>query len=232
MTRTAILIDDERLARLELRRLLSAHASIAIVGEASNIIEAQAAISEHRPHLLFLDVEMPGGSGFDLLAQLDTAPEVIFTTAYDGYALKAFEVSALDYLLKPIAAQRLAQALAKLEPATDTVPEHIFVKEGERCWFLKPEDLTLLESEGNYTRLHFPQAGGRRPLLLRSLQSLEERLPKEIFFRSNRKQLINLRQVEGVEVTVGEQLLVTLLGGMQSELSRRQSAVFRGRLSL
>lgn len=232
MTRTALIIDDERLARLELRRLLKAHPGIEVVAEAANILEAQTLIDQHRPALLFLDIQMPGGTGFDLLEQLDSAPKVIFTTAYDAYALKAFEVSALDYLVKPIAPDRLAQALAKLPPLEEAIPEHIFVKEGDRCWFLKPEELTLLESEGNYTRLHFPQSGDRHPLLLRSLQQLEDRLPKDIFFRANRKHLINLRQVKSVEVGVNEQLLVTLRGGLKTELSRRQSILFRARLSL
>jgi two-component system, LytTR family, response regulator len=232
MTRKAILIDDERLARKELRRLLEAHPAIEILAEAANVAEALAAIRTHNPNLLFLDIQMPGGTGFDLLEQLEATPEVIFTTAYDAFALKAFEVSALDYLLKPISPERLTQALQKLAPLTATPLDHLFVKDGDRCWFLKPDDLTLLESEGNYTRLYFTQINNHRPLILKSLQSLEARLPTEIFFRANRKHLINLNHIEAVNLNPADNLVATLRGNHQVELSRRQSALFKSRLSL
>ena len=232
MTRKAILIDDERLARVELRRLLTNHPQIEIVAEAANVAEAIKLIHQHQPHLLFLDIQMPGATGFDLLEQLDSTPDVIFTTAYDEYALKAFEVSALDYLLKPIAENRLAQALTKLSPLTESPLEHLFVKDGDRCWFLKPADLTLLESEGNYTRLFFTQSGPIRPLILKSLQSLEDRLPKDLFFRANRKHLINLNHIESVALNPADNLVATLKGNHEVELSRRQSNVFKTRLSL
>jgi two-component system LytT family response regulator len=112
MIRTLI-VDDERLARAELRRLLSAHVNVEIVGEAANAEEAMQQVEALRPDLLLLDVQMPGASGFDLLQALDAAPDVIFTTAFDQYALRAFEVNALDYLQKPIQAQRLANALSR-----------------------------------------------------------------------------------------------------------------------
>ncbi|MBM3760811.1 MAG: response regulator [Acidobacteria bacterium] len=229
MNRKALIIDDERLARKELRRLLEAHPGIEILAEAANIIEAREAIQTHNPDLLFLDIQMPGGTGFDLLEQLDTAPEVIFTTAYDAFALKAFEVSALDYLLKPIAAERLDQALQKLTPVNTTPLDHLFVKDGDRCWFLKPGELTLLESEGNYTRLFFNQ---QKPLIHRSLQSLEDRLPKDIFFRANRKHLINLNHILNVGLNPADNLVATLKGNFEIELSRRQSTLFKSRLSL
>lgn len=232
MTRKAILIDDERLARKELRRLLEAHPQIEILAEAANIIEAEAAIRDHSPHLIFLDIQMPGGTGFDLLSRLDATPEVIFTTAYDHYALKAFEVSALDYLVKPIVPERLAQAIDKLAPLTLTPLDNIFVKDGDRCWFLKPAELTLLESEGNYTRLYFAKAGAHKPLILKSLQSLEDRLPTDTFFRANRKHLINLNHIRSVALNPADNLLVTLEGNHEIELSRRQSALFKSRLSL
>jgi two-component system, LytTR family, response regulator len=229
MTRKAILIDDERLARKELRRLLEAHPTIEILAEAANIVEAREAIQTHNLDLLFLDIQMPGGTGFDLLEQLDTPPEVIFTTAYDAFALKAFEVSALDYLLKPISQERLTQALQKLTPLANTPLDHLFVKDGDRCWFLKPNDLTLLESEGNYTRLYFNK---EKPLIHRSLQSLEDRLPKETFFRANRKHLINLNHILNVGLNPADNLVATLQGNFEIELSRRQSTLFKSRLSL
>lgn len=232
MTRKALIIDDERLARKELRRLLEDHPQIEVLGEAANINEALLLIEQYQPHLLFLDIQMPGGTGFDLLEQLASTPEVIFTTAYDAYALKAFEVSALDYLLKPIVADRLQQALARLAPLTTTPLDHLFVKDGDRCWFLKPADLTLLESEGNYTRLYFPMSGPSRPLILKSLQSLEDRLPKEMFFRANRKHLINLNHIESVHLNPADNLVTMLRGQHEVELSRRQTALFKSRLSL
>ena len=110
----AVLIDDERLARKELRRLLAAHEGVELIGEAASVAEAKALIEREEPELIFLDVEMPDGTGFDLLGQLDDLPQVIFTTAFDAHALKAFEVNALDYLLKPVEPKRLAAALQKV----------------------------------------------------------------------------------------------------------------------
>ena len=141
MIRT-LLVDDERLARSELRRLLAPHAQFEIVGEAANVAEAREMAEALRPQLLLLDIQMPDGSGFDLLASHDAAPEVIFTTAFDAYAMKAFEVNALDYHQKPIDARRLAAALERAEarigkpqPAL-TAGQRIFIKDGERCWFV------------------------------------------------------------------------------------------------
>lgn len=190
----ALLIDDERLARAELRRLLKAHPEIEIVGEAANAAQAEEKIAALKPDLIFLDVQMPGRTGFELLAELPEAPRVIFTTAYDQYALKAFDFGALDYLLKPIEPARLTRALARLESAADT-PEppatqgalgesdQVFLKDGERCWLVRVNEIRLLESEGNYARVYF---AGNRPLIPRTLQSLEARLDPQLFFRVNR----------------------------------------------
>jgi two-component system LytT family response regulator len=150
----ALIIDDERLARLELRRLLAEHPEIEIVGEAATGEEALALIPRLAPDLLFLDIQMPGMTGFDLLEHVEDLPQVIFTTAYDEYAIKAFEVNALDYLLKPIPPARLAGALAKVRPRSGKPRlEQVFVREGERCWIVRMADIFLLESEGNYTRV-------------------------------------------------------------------------------
>ena len=176
----ALIIDDERLARYELRRLLAVHPEVVVIGEAGNMPDGLAAIAELQPDLIFLDVQMPGGSGFDLLAALEATPAVIFTTAFDQYAIKAFDVSALDYLLKPIEPARLAHALAKYERLADAPKARpqasdgkVFIKDGERCWFVALEQIVLFESEGNYTRVYFDH---NRPLLLRSLNQLEARL--------------------------------------------------------
>jgi two-component system LytT family response regulator len=237
----ALLIDDERLARNELRRLLAAHADIEVVGEAVDVEDAMARIAALKPDLLFLDVQMPGADGFSLLEQLEPPlPAVIFTTAYDEFAVKAFEFNALDYLLKPVDPNRLVAALEKLRtrPSANgeaapshrlTLDDKVFVREGDRCWFVPVRNIRLLESEGNYTRVHFDDS---KPQLFRSLTAMEERLDPKHFFRANRKQVINLAWVEGIEPWFSGGLLVRLKGGLKVELSRRQAQDFRERMSL
>ena len=222
---TAIIVDDERLARAELRRLLGAHNQIEVAGEARNGEEAKALVKELSPDLMFLDIQMPGLTGFELLEGLEDVPQVIFTTAYDQYALKAFEVNALDYLMKPIAPERLATALLRVRPRSAPARlEQVFVRDGERCWIVRVENIFLLESEGNYTRVHF---GKERPLIRRSLNALEAQLDPAVFFRAGRKEIVNLKWIENVELGVGGGLVVALRGGRTIEMSRRQSARLR-----
>ena len=226
----ALIVDDERLARQELRRLLAAHPEIEIAGEARDGKEALELIPRLAPDVLFLDIRMPGMDGFELLERLEDVPQVIFTTAYDEYALRAFEVSALDYLVKPVAPERLAAALRKLRPAAPPARlEQVFVRDGERCWLVRVADIFLLESEGNYTRLLF---GNERPLIPRSLAALEERLDPATFFRAGRRHIVNLNWVQRVDPGVAGNLLVTLKNGTTVEMSRRQSARFKEALSL
>jgi len=226
----ALIIDDERLGRLELRRLLAAHPEVEIVGEARGGEEALVLIAKLAPDLIFLDIQMPGMNGFELLERLEDLPQVVFTTAYDEYALKAFEVNALDYLLKPVAPARLAAALARVRPRTEPVRlEQVFVRDGDRCWIVHLPDIFLLESEGNYTRVNF---GRERPLVRRSLNALEEQLDPAMFFRAGRKEIVNLKWIEQVDVSVAGGLVVTLRGGRSIEMSRRQSAKLREILSL
>jgi len=237
----ALIVDDERLARNELRRLLANFPEIEIAGEARNSDEAHDQILRAHPDLLFLDIQMPGGDGFQLLERLESVPLVIFTTAFDQYALKAFEVSALDYLQKPIAPERLAAAIAKVSARRGPPPSasaaktaadagrQIFVRDGDRCWFVAIKNIALMESEGNYTRLHFD---GNRPLLLRSLTDLQDRLDPAIFFRANRKQIINLKFVVSIAPWPNEGYLVKLKGGFQIEMSRRQAQKFQAITSL
>ncbi len=240
----ALLIDDERLARNELRRLLAAHRDIEIVGEATDVDDALEKIAALKPDLLFLDVQMPGADGFSLLEKLESAlPAVIFTTAYDEFAVKAFEFNALDYLLKPVDPNRLGAALEKLRlrgtpsaEGADAAPrtrlsldDKVFVREGDQCWFVPVKNIRLLESEGNYTRVHFDDS---KPQLFRSLTAMEDRLDPRHFFRANRKQVINLAWVDGIEPWFSGGLLVRLKGGLKVELSRRQAQDFRERMSL
>jgi two-component system, LytTR family, response regulator len=226
----AILVDDERIARQELRRLLLAHPEIEITGEAHNGEQALELISKLAPDVVFLDIQMPEMTGFELLTKLDDVPQIIFTTAYDQYAIRAFEVSALDYLLKPIAPARLAAAVAKLRPRK--IPprlEQVFVRDGERCWLVRVADIYLLESEGNYTRVCFKS---ERPLIAKSLAALEARLDPLIFFRTGRSQIVNLKWVEKVETGPAGNLVIALRSGQTVAASRRQSAALREALSL
>jgi two-component system, LytTR family, response regulator len=234
----ALIVDDEPLARRELRRLLAEFAWIEIGGEAQNIDEAQKRIEELAPELVFLDIQMPGGTGFDLLERLEHVPRVIFTTAYDQHAVRAFEVNALDYLLKPIEPERLAAAVERaraLTPASaprgpaGPALEQLFVRDGPRCWFVPLSEVSLLTADGNYVRLLW---GHRQPMLGRPLSAIEERLDPKHFFRANRSQIFNLGFVEKVEIGIGGRLHVQLRGGPEVEISRRQARLFRQQTSI
>ena len=238
----ALLVDDERLARNELRRLLAAFPEVKVVGEAANAKQAREQMAALKPDLLLLDVQMPGETGIEFLESLEPpVPNVVFTTAYDEFAVKAFELNALDYLLKPVDPARLASALERLPgireseaakhpcPGVLAASDKVFVREGERCWFVEVGQIRLLESEGNYTRGHFGEA---QPQLFRSLNAMEERLDPKFFFRANRRQIINLSWIAGIEPWFSSGLLVQLKGGAKVELSRRQAQEFRDRMSL
>lgn len=243
----AIIVDDERLARNELKRLLENFPSIEVIGEASNTDEASQLIEELQPDVAFLDIQMPGKTGFEWLEEWDGfLPEIIFTTAFDEYALKAFEVNALDYVLKPIELTRLSESIQKLEsrfqrPASSEKTsitnyvlggnDQIFVKDGEKCWFVRLDRVRLCESMGNYVRLFFDD---QKPLVLKSLNSLEERLDPKLFFRCNRKHIVNLNFIDKIEPWFSGGLQVTLKGekAEKIEISRRQSIRFKELLSL
>jgi len=244
MNKRAIIIDDERLARAELRKLLLDYPEIEVVDEAANVDEGIDKIDLHHPDLIFLDIQMPGKTGFDLLMEIDRTPHVIFTTAYDEFAIKAFEVNALDYLMKPVEPRRLADAIHKLNEVMikDTTGtgeyinrdklndnDQVFVKDGERCWFVKLNEIRLFESVGNYAKVFF---GPNKPLILKSLNALEERLDEKVFFRANRKHIINLRMIEKIEPYFNGGLLVELKGGDKIEVSRRQTVKFKEMMSL
>jgi two-component system LytT family response regulator len=230
----ALIVDDEPLARRELRRLLGAFPSVQVVGEAGNIDEARTLIEESPPDVVFLDIQMPGGTGFDLLTQLVHVPRIVFTTAYDQYAVKAFDVNALDYLLKPIEPERLATALRKIQSAPmtatkDAPPEQLFIRDGPRCWFVPLREVSLFSAEGNYVRLLW---GKGRPLLGRSLVALEEKLDPQRFFRANRSQIVNLDFIQTVELGEGGRLHVQLRDGPEIEVSRRQARLFRSKATI
>ncbi|HYI77430.1 MAG TPA: LytTR family transcriptional regulator DNA-binding domain-containing protein [Chryseolinea sp.] len=238
----ALIVDDERLARKELMKLLEDHPMIEVVGEAMNAEEATQMVNELNPDLLFLDIQMPGKTGFQLLEDLDSVPLVVFTTAYDEFALKAFEVNALDYLLKPIQPERLSEAISKLadkERAKNAAirgPEkklglldQVFVKDGDRCWFVSLNNVRLFESDGNYIKVYFDN---NRPMIHKSLNALDEKLDERAFFRASRKHIVNLSWVEGIEPWFNGGLMVKLRGGDKVEVSRRQAAKFKDMMSL
>ena len=239
----AIIIDDERLARKELKSLLKDYHEIEIVDECASPEEALKSIEKHNPDLLFLDIQMPEKTGFDLLQELDKSPKVVFVTAFDEYAVKAFEVNALDYLMKPVDPERLKETMAKVlsEDIEDEelydVPDRgilssndqIFIKDGEKCWFIHLKDVRMFESEGNYVRIYFETF---KPLVLKSLNGLEERLDQKLFFRANRKYIINLKWVSHIENWFNGGLQVVLKDGEKVEISRRQAVKFKALMSL
>ena len=242
MPMKALIIDDERLARKELTNLLQEYQEIEIVGEAVNAEDAEEKIKELKPDLLFLDIQMPGKTGFELLQSLESVPEVVFTTAYDEYALKAFDFNALDYLLKPIEPDRLKESVSKLlkRAQKDTDEEvtedkklgpqdRVFVKDGDKCWFVKLENVRLFESDGNYIKIYFDNF---KPMIHKSLNALDERLDDRSFFRASRKHIVNLTWVESIESWFNGGLMVVLRGGDKVEVSRRQAARFKEMMSL
>ncbi|WKK76398.1 response regulator [Marivirga salinae] len=236
-----LIIDDERLARKELSNLLAEYKDIEILGEAANADEAEEMIDKHNPDLIFLDIQMPGRTGFELLETLEKTPKVIFTTAYDEYALKAFEFNALDYLLKPIEPKRLTESVNKIRKEVEiqeeqniksnqlTVNDQVFVKDGDNCWFVKLKDVRLFESDGNYIKVYFDK---NKPMIHKSLNALDEKLDNKHFFRVSRKHIINLEWIDEIETWFNGGLMVKLKGGDKVEVSRRQATKFKDLMSL
>lgn len=238
-----LIVDDERLAREELKSMLKDFPDIEVIAEAKNGDEGIQLITEKRPDLVFLDVSMPGMTGFEMIKQLDEIPNVIFITAYDEFALKAFEVSALDYLLKPVESERLKEAVRKIQDKDDfssdiaitpnrqnrflTISDKVFIKDGERTWFVEISKIRKLESEGNYVKIYFDTF---KPMVLRTLNSFEERLHPEDFFRASRKHLVNIHWIDTVENWFNGGLLLTLRDGEKIEVSRRQAIKFKDEL--
>lgn len=235
---TAIIVEDSRLARVELKELLKNHPNIEVIAEAENVDKAFELIKEKNPILLFLDINMPGKDGFQLLEMLDKIPVVIFTTAYDQYAIKAFEYNTFDYLLKPIQKERFAKTINKLLPYIEerqekttyknlTSTDQIFIKESENCWMVKLQEISLFEIVGNYTRVYFDK---NKPLIYKSLNQIEEKIPTDLFFRINRQQIINLEKITKVTPWFNGKLKIELNNGLEVETSRRQALKFRQHL--
>lgn len=242
----AIIVDDERLARKELQRILTDYKNIKIIEECSNAVDAIKAIDQMQPDLVFLDIQMPGKNGFELLEELSFTPEIMFISAYDEYALKAFEVNALDYILKPIDEDRFGHSLQKVIQKIEARKEEqnhpevndaeglgendqVFLKDGDKCWFVQLKDIRLFESEGNYVRVYFEN---EKPLILKSLNNLEKKLSDKVFFRANRKHMINLKWVDKIETWFNGGLLVILKDENKVEISRRQAVKLKEMMSL
>lgn len=238
-TYKTLIVDDERLAREEVRRALKGYPEFCIVGEAHNVEVAIGLIEAEQPDILFLDIHMPGKSGFDLLDELGTVPEVIFTTAYDQYAVKAFEVNALDYLVKPLREERFAKAIEKVKMELEKkvevqqapVASHqkIFVKDGEKVHFITLGDISLIESMDNYAQLHFDN---KKTMIKRSLNLLEKKLDPSVFFRANRSQIINTEYIKEIQPDFNNKIRIVLTTGKTIEVSGRQSVLFKKLKSL
>lgn len=229
----ALIIDDTRLARQELQFLLQKNKGVEIVGEAENADQAKEMIEELKPDLIFLDIQMPGKDGFELLEMLDEVPQVIFTTAYSEFAMKAFDYNALDYLKKPITSDRLEQAILRVEekieeqgnPKKILRPKsQVFVKDGEKCWFVTLSDVRVFEIWDNYTRIYFKD---QKPMIPKTLQYMESRLDPDIFFRANRQQIINVKWIDKIEPWFSGTIRIYLKDGTEIEVSRRQTARFK-----
>lgn len=235
----AIIVDDERLARQELKSLLAAHKDVEVIAECQDAAQAKEKINELKPDIIFCDIQMPGKTGLELAEEISGAVDIVFVTAYDEHAIKAFELNAFDYLLKPVQADRLAETIKKLsvkETASKgdnnsplNEKDMVFIKDGEKCWFVRLSDIRLFESEGNYVRVYFDTF---RPLILRSLNSLETRLNEKQFFRASRKHIVNLSYVAGIETWFNGGLNARLKDGKEVEISRRQAVRLKDMMSL
>ncbi len=237
-----VIVEDSRLARNEIKELLKQHPELELVGEAENVDDGFELINKTKPELLLLDINMPEKDGFELLEMLDEVPITVFTTAFDEYAIKSFEYNALDYLLKPINEKRFSQAIEKVKEKVTvsgeetaikteqlTESSQIFIKDGEKCWLVKIGDIILFEIVGNYSRVFFQD---QRPMLYKSLNQVEEKLPEKIFFRVNRQQIINMNHIKNVVPWFNGKLKLTMNNGEEVEVSRRQSYIFKDRMSL
>jgi two-component system LytT family response regulator len=236
-----VIVDDEPLARERLRTLLTEEAEVEIVGEAGDTAGAAETILATKPDLVFLDIQMPGGTGFDVITAVgpERMPVVVFVTAYDRYALRAFEVHALDYLLKPFDRERFRQALTRarqqvtrrsagdleqrlmalvqdLRPAAQRVDRFV-VKSGGRVFFVRTDEIDWIEAAGNYVKLH---VGSDTHLVRETMNAVEARLDSEMFFRVHRCHIVNIERVRELQPWFNGEYVVFLKNGTRLTLSR------------
>lgn len=232
----AILVDDEKLARQELKYLLSEIPDISVIADCANAQDAIGRIEALRPDLIFLDIEMPELNGFDLLRELDYMPQVIFVTAYDNYAIKAFEQDALDYILKPVSMSRLHKAIEKVRQkmladlyAGQNLLRQIFVKDGAHYYFINLKDIYLLEAAGNYTILYWQN---KKCMMHKTLRQFELSLPADYFVRINRQQIVNTLSIRKVTPHYNGGMSLELEQDKTVEVSQRNGVLLKSRMKL
>ena len=224
-----LIVDDEQPARAELIRMLRASSPGTTVREAGSANEALGEINTAMPDLILLDIQMPGGSGFDLLTKLGKKkPPVIFTTAHEQFAAQAFEVEALDYLLKPFDEKHLARALSRMDTREEapalTAGDSVLLKIDGECMLVAVDQIDLFESSGNGSIVHWNGNSGR---LNRTLGALGEQLDPKIFFRATRDSLINTRSILSLRTDENGELTALLPGNRAVTFSRRQKSLFQ-----
>ena len=234
----AIVVEDSRLAREGLLRMLESHPSIDIVGAADHPNGARQLVAQHHPDLMFLDIHMPGESGFDLLDSMDYLPKVVFTTAFSEHAYRSFDYQAVDYLLKPISPERLAEAIDKLsnekqEAGSSTVSpleldSKMFIKDGDHCHLVSLRKIRYFESCKNYVRVFFDD---EKAFVKKTLSAIEMRLPKQHFFRVSRQYIVNLMEVESINEGIGDGYELGMSDGQVIDVSRRNAAELKTMLS-
>lgn len=224
----AVIVDDEALAIRAMRRLLAAHAEVSVVGAAESLAAALDMIRATQPDVVFLDIELGGGNGFDLLAQLEPRPRIIFVTAHAQHAVDAFAVAAVDYLLKPVRPERLAESLARVA-AAGPWRRTITLRTPSRTVVAEPAELAALCAEGDFTRIHL--AGQPSLLILRTLTQFEEALPRPHFARIGRSMILNLERVRHVTSRGRDQNQV-VLDGLEAPLPLGRAATLRLRAAL
>jgi len=234
----AIVVEDSRLAREGLLRMLQEFTGLDVVGSADHPETAYSLIRKKQPDVIFLDIHMPGQSGFELLEKLEYEPKIIFTTAYSEYAYRSFDYNTVDYLLKPISPQRLAEAVTKLESPVeeDSEPTHnrleisskMFIKDGDECHLVTLSSIRYFESCKNYVRAFFDD---QNAFIKKALNTIESRLPARNFFRVSRQYIVNLNEIKAINESVGDGYELTMSDGKVLEVSRRNATELKKRLS-
>lgn len=234
----AMVVEDSRLAREGLIKMLGQHPDLDIIGAADSVSSALEILRKNKADVIFLDIHMPGETGFDLLEKLDYCPKVIFTTAYPEYAIRSFDFQTVDYLLKPVSDERLTIAIEKLsvnserqeklpKPVLD-IHSRMFVKDGEKCHLIPLESIRYFESCKNHVRIFF---GKENAFVKKSLNSIEERLPKKYFFRANRQYIVNLMAISNIEEAINDGYDITMSDGKVLDVSRRNAVELKDLLS-
>lgn len=236
MSLKALLVDDERLAREKLEEMLHATDRIQVIGKADSVGAAEQFLAHHKPDVVFLDIQMPGRTGFELLPKLPADTSVVFVTAYDAYAIRAFEVNAVDYLLKPVRQDRLNECLERLHEEETAEPEapksldyddHLFVKSAKCCKFIRVDTMTCLVADGPYSVLW--DTDGNHMMVPRSLKQWEQLLPAKHFLRIHRSSMVNLNHIAHVEREGSNYRLWVKQREEALVMSRRHAALLKDR---